>query len=258
VTSGNSFAAAPELGAGRWSANVVPGATGLFKLPLEFGQYARVAVTFPPAGGDLQEVINSSYAPQARLDVFDPMRALVGSPEDAETEEYAGLDGGEAGPVTLFTVTSPVSGSSEPAFSLSNNDGGTFTTAGDYYVGVSLGPKNYTVTFPFTIDVEILGEPVSGPAYAGGTSWSVAADVGDSDQSAQEDSAPAEDAGDDDSRDDSDAKAARASDRDGDSGDSGVPVWVLAAGGGGVLLVALFIVVLVLSRRGRAGGSPVS
>jgi len=39
---------------------------------------------------------------------------------------------------------------------------------------VSLAGRDFTAEFPFTIDVEVVGEPQAGPAYADGVTWSVA------------------------------------------------------------------------------------
>ena len=45
---------------------------------------------------------------------------------------------------------------------------------GDYYLGVSLMREDYSIEFPFTIEVEIVGEPAEGPTYADDATWTVA------------------------------------------------------------------------------------
>lgn len=183
TTGGDALDTAPALGAGRWSANVVPGEAALFRLPLTFGQYARIGVTFPPASDGMLDVIDGSPT-TARIALYDPMAREIGTPKGAETSGYASADWGAGGPITtsLFTVTSPVSLSANPAFTLTDNSGGDFHMAGDYFLGISLDAKKYTIEFPFTIDVEILGEPQPGPAYIDGAAWTVSDDIGAGEQ----------------------------------------------------------------------------
>lgn len=166
VEGGSSFANATEIGPGVWSSTVVPGEALLYRFPLDFGQSARISVTFPKASPGIAERFGR-FPPLAQLMVYSPMRAQLGFPTGAE---FSATPAGS----TMLTATPAVS--RVPfAGTLGKFDGGAdFTASGDYYLGVSVQRQDYTVELPFTITVEITGEAGSGPTYADGATWTVA------------------------------------------------------------------------------------
>lgn len=167
VVGGTSFANATALESGSYSSTVVPGEAQLYKVALEHGQSARVRVRFPAASAALREVVGL-FPPLANVTMYTPMQGLLANPSGSTFSESVGDDERH----DLLTATAEVSralvdggGSSGVA---------DYSIAGDYYVGVSLARKDYTAEFPFTIDVEVVGDPQPGPTYDGGVSWSVA------------------------------------------------------------------------------------
>lgn len=175
VVGGASFDNAAEIGPGRWSSTAVPGEAPLFAIPLDFGQAARISVEFPELSRALADVVGR-FPPLAGLTVYSPMRSQIPHPRGATFSAPAAEE-------TLLTATAAVSraeGDTSGAF----DGGGDHTTAGTYYVGVSLRDAGIeeSVEFPFTINVEIVGDPAAGPTYADDVTWSVEgglADAGD-------------------------------------------------------------------------------
>ena len=162
VDGAASFAGAPEVGTGSWSSTVVPGEVLLYKVPLEFGQAARVAVEFPEAGGVLADRFGR-FPPRARLALLNPRGAQLGYVDGS-----AWLDTADGS--TLQAAIPAVSREPSAIRSAEFNAGADVTTAGDYYVAVSVQKKDYTEEIPFRLDVEVLGEPADGPTYAEGAS----------------------------------------------------------------------------------------
>lgn len=164
--SGQSFADAGEIGPGRWSGTIVPGEAAMYRLPLGFGQEARIAVTFPEPGPAEQQAIDGEYT-LGQIVLYNPMQGQLAHPDDAT---FSGRVGTEA--MTFVTAT--------PAISRDLVDSGgvngveDYSTAGDYYLAVSAMRADHSVEMPFTVDVEVVGEPAEGPTYADGASWTVA------------------------------------------------------------------------------------
>lgn len=166
VEGGSSFANATEIGPGVWSSTVVPGEALLYRFPLEFGQSARVSVSFPKASPAVADRFGR-FPPLAQMMVYSPMRAQLGFPTGAT---FSDTPSGS----TMLTAT-PVVSRVPFAGTLGKFDGGAdFSTSGDYYLGVSVQREDYTLELPFTITVEVVGEPQPGPTYADGASWTVA------------------------------------------------------------------------------------
>ncbi|WP_435743789.1 vWA domain-containing protein [Nocardioides sp. SYSU DS0663] len=230
-----SFAHAPEIGTGRWSSTVVPGESLLYKVPLAFGQGLRVSVEFPEASGELAERFGR-FPPRAHLGLFNPLGAQLGyvdgstwldSPDDA----------------TLQTALPAVSRAPSEVRDSQFNGGADVTAAGDYYVSVSANRQDYTVEIPFTLNVEVVGEPAEGPTYADGVAWSVADGVtGGTVASPDPTAAPSESG----STDGGDADAAPAAGQ-ADSG-TGDMIGVLA----GVLGLGALLTALLMWRRRSA------
>ena len=166
ITGGSSFANAAEIGDGRWSSTIVPGEALLFRFPLEFGQAARISVTFPSASGAAADTIGL-FPPLSNVSVYNPMQAVLSDPDAAAFSGSAGRED-----LTLLTATPAVSRDLV-------DDGGyngveDYSMSGDYYLAVSLMREDYSIEFPFTIELEIVGEPADGPTYADDATWTVA------------------------------------------------------------------------------------
>jgi Ca-activated chloride channel homolog len=231
VAGGASFANADEISDGKWSSTLVPGESLLYGFRLEFGQSARIAVDFPEGTAGMKEIVGSS-PPDARLALFNPMQAALSYPNVGQVP---------IGPVvneqrTLLTATSTVSRSALDVSPFVGNVNGIDDTsmAGDYYLGVSMEGADYNVEVPFTISIEIVGDPAEGPTYADGASWSVADGTTDDGAGDATDGATATAEPDD----------TTGTDAAGDSDDSGsgtTLALVAGVGGVGALLAALFL-----------------
>lgn len=166
ITGGSSFANAAAIGAGRWSSTIVPGEALLFRIPLDFGQAARISVNFSSAAGAASDTIGL-FPPLAEISVYNPMQGVLSDPRDADLSGQAGGDD-----LTLLTATPAVSRD------LIEDDGfngvADYSMSGDYYVAVSLMHEDYSIEFPFKIEVEVVGEPADGPTYADDATWTVA------------------------------------------------------------------------------------
>lgn len=229
VEGASSFAGAPEIGTGPWSSTVVPGEVLLYKVPLDFGQAAQVSVEFPEASGEVAERFGM-FPPNARLVLFNPLGAQLGYVEGSEWLDFA--DGS-----TLQAAIPAVSRGPSEIRSAEFNGGADVTAAGDYYVSVSVQKQDHTLEIPFTLNVEVLGEPAEGPTYAGGATWSVVDGASD----AAVDPSPS--AGESAEGDDDGGAAA--------SSEDGGPGAVIGVGAG-VLGLAALVAALVLWRRRSA------
>lgn len=229
VEGGVSFANATEIGAGRWSSTIVPGEALLYRVPLEFGQALRVGVTFPHQNRQIADLFKSAFPPLTQVSVFNPMRAMLRIP-DAQ-KAYGTPDG-----VTLLNATAPVSRGSVDGARTGNGQSDA-SMAGDYYVMVSMKGEDYTPILPFRIDVEVVGDPATGPTYADGSTWSVAdgssgaGDVTDS---------PSPSTG---ATEAPEGSAATATDDDAGDGGSAMPVvaGIVGVAGVGAILAALLL-----------------
>lgn len=168
VVGGASFGNAAEIGPGRWSSTVVPGEALMYRLPLEFGQAARISVSYPRGTPAMQEALDSSIGALGNIVTYNPMHAQMSYPDGAE---FSGRSGGDA-PLTLLTATPPLARNLTDYGGYNGSE--DYSTSGAYYLGVSIEREENTVEIPFTIDVEILGEPTEGPAYVDGATWTVA------------------------------------------------------------------------------------
>lgn len=234
VDGGASFANATEIGAGRWSSTVVPGEALLYRIPLEFGQAARVSVKFAQPHGATADAFGR-FPPLAGIRLFDPMQGGLSYPDDATFSETA--DG-----ATLTTATAPVS-RVPTELPTKFDGGGDYTTAGDYYLMVVVEPEDYTIELPITIDVEVVGDAAAGPTYAGGATWSVATGASGGDGSTESPSGETSPT----SEPTEDPSASGAGSSDDDSSAT-----TLVAAGLGAAGLAAVVVALLLWRRRQA------
>lgn len=165
VVGGASFGNAPDVGPGVWRSDVVPGEALMYRVPLEFGQALKVSVDLETPSGAAADELGTPL-PNAHLAVYDPMGAQLGYPNGATFLDYPGDS-------TLVTATPPVSLTSTGTRGDQFNGGADLTMAGSYYVGVSMQRADATVVVPFTLTVEVVGDPVDPPVYADDATWTV-------------------------------------------------------------------------------------
>lgn len=166
VVGGSSFANATPLVAGSYRTTIVPGEALLFSVPLEFGQGARIAVTYPEATGSARDTIGL-FAPLSEIALYNPMQAGLTQPSDADFSGSAGRED-----LTLLTAVPQVSRDLSDLGGFNGIE--DYSMAGDYYLGISLMRQDYSVEFPVVIDVEVVGDPAAGPTYADDATWTVA------------------------------------------------------------------------------------
>lgn len=187
----------------------------------------------------MQKVIGRN-GPLSRLVMHNPMQAELESPRGAEFSEAVGPEA-----KTLMTATPSL------GRNLVDNGGHNgvedYSMAGDYYLSISLMRQDYTIEFPFTISVEIVGEPAQGPTYADGATWSVT-DGASGGEAASPTPAPQKSGGPSDSADPQESAAPDAEDEDGPLG-TGVVVGI------GAVVVAAIAAGLALLWRRRKGTS---
>lgn len=241
VVGGAAFDNAPELTTGKWSSTIVPGEAQLFAVPLEFGQSARISVRFPRLSGALADVYGLNV-PLAQVGLYNPMHAALEPPT-------GGQQTGKADDNDLVTAIAPVSraGATAPSYP---SGGGDTTVSGDYYLGVSARAGEAKAELPYTIEVEIVGDPAEGPTYADDATWTVAdglTDDGD-DETATEDPSGSPTATDSGGDQDSESDDGDAADADGSEG-SGTAIAVVL---GAVGLAALAAALLLWRRRAAA------
>ncbi|MGN6253000.1 MAG: vWA domain-containing protein [Marmoricola sp.] len=175
VVGGSSFVTAPSLAPGTHASTVVPGEALVFGVDLAFGQSAQIGVRFPPGSSAVRRALGPSGL-VADLALYDPMQATTKLPSGSTFSEPVGA----SSPVTLATATPAVSRTLVGAGATNGVD--DFSTAGRYYVGVSLmraAPGVASVEVPFTLTVTVDGAPQRGPSYAGGARWTVADQIAD-------------------------------------------------------------------------------
>lgn len=170
VVGGSSFVTAPVLAPGTWRSTIVPGEALVLGFDLDFGQSASIAVRFPPGSPAVRSAV-AAHGLLADLTLYDPMQATTALPDGSAYSRPVG--GSEA--TTLATGTPPVSRTLIGTRGYNGVD--DHSTAGTHYVGVSLmraPPGVPSVEVPFTVTIEVTGQPQSGPVYADGATWTVA------------------------------------------------------------------------------------
>lgn len=166
VAGGGSFNAATELSPGLHSDSMRSGETVYYRVPLEWGQQLAVRVDFPasPVGSPVRDDLGSST--YAHLGLNAASRTPVASVSDAQNRsKNVARDG-----ATVHATTHPVAyeGRQERVY----YEQWGMSEAGDVYVVLSLGRTASTdagsgVAVPFEVSVDVVGEPLQGPVYAG-------------------------------------------------------------------------------------------
>lgn len=161
VTAGASFGSATELTTGRWSSTAVPGETQVFRVWLEAGQSLSARLTTPPASASLVASVGAS-GPFADLQVHSPVGAgylrTVGASPSGTASDEAGTQ--------LATSTAPVRYVNRSV----NGSGSGPVIAGWHYLvyGVDRVSTSGGFELPYTLDVQVVGEPAGAPTYAAG------------------------------------------------------------------------------------------
>ncbi len=161
VTPGASFADAPTVKAGTYTANIVPGETQVFAVPQTWGQHLNATLSFDKPSSTLGKQIGTQQV-KADIKVFSPNRG-PGSTT---------LGGGEN---FLPSDTDLVLGAaSTPVTYLNRAQDPTKATAylpGQYTVVVSLGadPQEQSYVVPYRLSVQIDGDKDGAPNYAAPT-----------------------------------------------------------------------------------------
>ena len=243
VPGGASFANADEITDGKWSSTLVPGESLLYGFHLDFGQAARISVEFPDGTPAMKDVVGTT-PPEARLALFNPMHAALAYPNVGQVPIGSVVTQRQ----DLLTATSTVSRGALDVSPFVGSVNGVKDTsmAGEYYLGVSMQAADYDLEVPFTISIEVVGEPGPGPAYADGADWDVEDGLTAGTTTQPSDSATASPT----SGDDTSASSG------GDHGDDGGPGGTVAvAGVAGVGGLAALAAAFVLWRR-RGGQGP--
>ena len=159
IIGGHSFNDATEVSTGAYRSTIVPGEAQIFRVHLDWGQSVRTKVLFPQASQALEEQ-TGYFGPWGTLQTFNPMRGA--------TEDYfSGISntgvtsGGEAN--SLGTMVVPVR--------YLNREGSSGAyLAGDYYISLSadVDSDGETYELPYTLQVEVVGEPAGEPSYTEG------------------------------------------------------------------------------------------
>lgn len=214
---GVSFSDAPTLEPGRYRDTIRPGEQLFYRLPVGWGQAARMTFTLRP---DARASALSGAGDAMRAVLYNPVRQV--SADGASVGDLELYDGTERAQVTRWVA--PVHVRNVESGLL--NDLSDQSLAGDYVWSLECdGDPSKRYAVPVLIDVELMGEPAAEP------------EIGPAAEPVAE--PPVEES---------------AADRTGaqDGGDHAAPVvlWWL---GGAALIGALATVIAVTVRRGRSG-----
>ncbi|HQF03830.1 MAG TPA: VWA domain-containing protein [Phycicoccus sp.] len=149
TVGGSSFSDAPEITAGSWTEQFVPGEAIFYRVHLEWGQALRVTVPSPD---------NPLLMPQYDAYVYSPDRAITSSGPSGMSSNKDATPVARTTPPVLYGNRASGSGQS-PA-----------NLAGDYYIAIAmptpLRDADAGSLFPVTFRVDIEGTAQPGPDYA--------------------------------------------------------------------------------------------
>ena len=169
VVGGSSFGEATEVTTGRWSGSLVPGETQVFRVHLDHGQALTARAVIPAASPTLREEIGIQ-GPFGGLALFNPFRMATDAVGDATPTGFAAQSSG-----SVLTV-----GTTEVRYRNREQAGNASYVAGDYYLVYAADDDGVGGTYemPFTLEVEVLGEPSGAPEYDGGAELLLGSDSG--------------------------------------------------------------------------------
>ncbi|GAA2156673.1 hypothetical protein GCM10009844_45140 [Nocardioides koreensis] len=233
LVAGTGFADAPRIGTGRYALDIVPGESQIVRVPLDWGQQLTVRARFP-AGTPGVEDLTGVQGPFGDVQLYSSMLGAMSGYADG-TDSTSIMPGQDAGELTAMS----------PVVRYRNREAygdGHPVLPGDHYVVISMNADSGGDTWvqPYTLEVEVLGEPGGAPAYDGGAEVTqpleALAVAAAQDEAASDPTAGAEPGGD------------RASPAGAEDGDGLSPGIVAIAGLG---LVALLLGLAVALRRRR-------
>ena len=242
VTPGSSFPDAPLLGPGSYQTTLMPGELQLYRVKADWGQRIQAQVTVPQLGGALADA-NGMFR---YLDTA--LISPIGEDVYAVFAKKTPGSGGKRGVLTKRGVIQGVTMKEVRYLNRNgpnNQDTGT-STAGEYYVAVSLSrkPTDKAFALPMTLTIGLQGTAGSGkPEYVDGAT-PVAGDSVTPTPSAT----PSATSSDEPSGEKTEA-GGPIKDSGDSSSDSGAPISLIAGLGGGALLLVLVGVWSVLRLR---------
>ncbi|MFB6981904.1 hypothetical protein [Streptomyces scopuliridis] len=155
---GTGFYDAAELGKGEWTAEIEPGATLFYRVPVDWGQqiFAAADLGSAAAAGSGPGFVSGAFS----MALYNPARGLVDSTNSLSyngKQKTTALD--PLPPVAYENRFGSRTGDKEMRF------------AGWYYLRVSLNPevgeKFGAGPYGLMLRVDVTGDPKSAPAYAG-------------------------------------------------------------------------------------------
>jgi len=243
-----SFASAVPAGEGPLRGTIIPGEVQFFRIPAEYGQQVRAALTL----GDFDVPEGMKLSLQARM--FSPLRDSVYTVAPPSTDSSAS---GVAEPATSGAT---VQLNQAAPIQYRNREGGgtearTSFLSGDYYLQLAVVPSDYSAQrlfeIPYVIDLDAVGKAGDGPDLSGQGAASAedrsSADPGSAPEASDGGGAgPTSDGGGAPELEEPPSEDERA-------GSSLPPlVWAVLGGlGGGIALAAAVIGAVALVRRGR-------
>ncbi|GAA1582523.1 vWA domain-containing protein [Kribbella karoonensis] len=244
VVPGSSFADAPYLAAGSYKTTLMPGEVQLYKVKADWGQRLQAQVSIPQLGAATAKAFGT-------LRYLD-MGLIAPTGEDA-LAIFAKQVPGNAGRRGVITPRGSVKGTTTKEIRYLNREGpnsmdGGSSTAGDYYVAVSLSRNDEDRAFaiPMTLTIGLPGTAGAGkPEYVDGATPVDGGTVTPTASPTESPSAtPSESSGSGD-KTEAGAPVAGRSDTD-----SGTPIALVAGlSGGGVVLLLVGLLLVVRLRR---------
>ncbi len=227
IVPGSSFPDAPLLEAGSYKTTLMPGELQLYRVKADWGQRIQAQVTVPQLSGVAADAVGIRY-----LDVS--LISPIGEPVYAVFAKGQPGGSGRTGVVTRRGVTQATTMKEVRYLNrdgANDQDTGT-STAGDYYVAVSLTKKAAEQAFviPVTVTVGLQGTAGTGkPEYVDGATPVSGESVTPTTTPTDEPSKPS----------DEKTEAGEPVKDNGNPSDSGTPVGLIAGLGGGALLLIL-------------------
>lgn len=171
LVGGSSFANAPTIEPGAYSATIVPGETQIFLVDVGWGQSLQSQLTLPELSGALKDEVGPS-GPAVHTEIYSPARALATKliPKDSRGEitNTRSQLGVPASSVSQ-AITEPIRYDNRTFLGGSSveNDGAA-SMAGKYAIVVRADPdarSEVSYQVPVAFDVDVVGDVSGEPAY---------------------------------------------------------------------------------------------
>lgn len=162
LVAGAGFADAPRVGTGRYALDIVPGETQIVRVPVDWGQQLTARASFPAGTPGVRE-LTGVQGPFVNVQMYG---SLLGTLSGAyvgtnETAIMPGID-----PAELTAMAAPVRYRNRASYA---NEAPALP--GDQFVVISANADEDGDTWiqPYTLEVEVLGDPAGAPSYPAGT-----------------------------------------------------------------------------------------